>query len=148
MQRDWRRRGYIENLGTQSDKGRWLYDWYDAFIIYLMRQMYEGGCELSRAQLFAATIYEDVLSYAIEARFPGKVAPRCRYHHFFKDPRGRVEDGNWVARPFNSLESGKIRSVGFLVDCSGLANDLPGKFDLAIASLNNSIERDIEGRKG
>lgn len=145
MQRDWRRRDYISNLGTQSDKGRWLYDWYDAFTIYLMRQMYEGGCELSRAQLFAATVGQDVLLYAIEARYPGKVHPRYRYHRFQKDPRGKVEDGNWVAYRFNSLEGADIRPVGFLVDCVGLANDLPSNFGIAISNLNALVEHDLNG---
>jgi hypothetical protein len=143
MQRDWRRREYISNLGTQSENGRWLYDWYDAFTIYLMRQMYQGGCELSRAQTFAATVGQDVLLYAIEARYPGKVFPQYRFHRFQIDKRGDPKHGNWIAIRFNKLDQVEIRAIGFVIDCLALANELPVTFGDPIARLNILVENDL-----
>lgn len=146
MQRDWRRREYIANLGTQSDTGRWLYDWYDAFILFLMRKMYEGGCELPRAQIAAATVGQDVLMFCIEARFPGKVFPRFRYHRFVKDERGKPEHGGWVSIRFNDLSRQAPVAVGLLIDCVALANELPRDFDEAINALNVIVNDDLKGR--
>jgi hypothetical protein len=109
--------------------------------------MYDGGCELSRAQLFAATVGQDVLLYAIESRYPGKVFPQYRYHRFQIDERGKLEHGKWVSVRFNNLGQVKICAVGFIVDCVALANDLPATFGKPIADMNISIERDLGGSK-
>lgn len=144
MQRDWRRRGYLK-LGTAKDSGHWLYDWYDAFSIYLMRQLYQGGLELTRAQMFAATIGQDVLTSAINARYPNLVIPRTRFFRFQKDERGKAEHGHWVAVRFNKLEVTEARSVGFLVDCAALAAELPAVFDEPISNSNVVANRKSDG---
>lgn len=146
MQRDWRRRGYISNLGTQSENGRWLYDWYDAWVLYLMRQMYEGGCELSRAQSFATTVGQDVMLFAVEAQYPGKAFPQHRYYLFQQDPRGRPEDGGWLAVRCRTLSNLEAKPIRFLVDCVALANELPKAFDKPIRSMNNQIKSDLAKR--
>ena len=147
MQRDWRRRGYIENLGTQGSNGRWEYDWADALYVYLMRQMYDGGCELSRALMFAVTLSPDVLLHAVKARYPGKVSPRFRYYRFQIDERGRLEDGKWFAVRFNDLNALETRAVGLIVDCVALANDLPAAFGKPISDMDEAIERDLGGSR-
>lgn len=135
MQRDWRRRGYIK-LGTQQDNGRWLYDWYDAFHIYLMRALYDGGCELAQANLFAATLGQDVLMHAIALRYPGLVAPQYRFHRMQKDERGKPEHGYWISIRFNNLAQIETKAFAMVADCLQLAKEIPSAFDEPIKGLS------------
>ena len=145
MQRDWRRRGYIK-LGTQQDNGRWLYDWYDAFHICLMRVLYDGGCELAQANLFAASLGEDVLTHAVAMRYPGLVIPQYRFHRIQKDERGHPEHGYWLTIRFNNLAAQETKAFALVADCLQLAKELPSAFDEPISNLR--IVADMDPKAG
>ncbi|WBU53326.1 hypothetical protein [Paracoccus sp. SCSIO 75233] len=145
MQRDWRRRGYI-TLGTMQPNGRWLYDWYDAFCIYLIRKLYDAGCELPRANLFSASIHKQVLMNACHIRAPEAFGPQRRFIRMQIDPRGRAEDGHWLGITFDSLNGIEAKGFAFVVDCEQLAREIPESLDPVIEHLI-AVARgeDVEG---
>lgn len=46
-QRDWRRRGLIEDLGKQDAHGRWRYSSYDCLTLWIARRLVDAGFNIA-----------------------------------------------------------------------------------------------------
>lgn len=128
MQRDWRRRGYIQGLRTVSGNGRWLYDWYDVFTLSMMQRLYCRGIELSQVKTFAATVRMEVLLWAGYRISPGDPSKLVKYVAFVRTPGAEhTEVGGWVARKLSNpfLVGLPHPEAMIVVDCEALADSLP-----------------------
>lgn len=151
VQRDWRRHGHLKGLGQQTTSGRWLYDYTDAFIIYLMRRLNLGGVDLKYACEFAAGIVGRVAVWSLadeERRLPdGRLMNTSRFcfvrYHADQDhgdsPRAHsmilIDDLHYVAG---------LSEVATLFDLKAIADGIPDKFRHLIGEVGKDVQRSLE----
>lgn len=143
-QRDWRRRGVINGIGVQQPNGRWLYDSFDALMLYTMRQLAASSIDLLGARWLCHDVCPLVVGAAINARGVAPDLPRgARFRIAYPDPTAR---GGWSLAPayrdpINGLlfagmsprkreeAAPEIAPVCLLIDLRMLGTSLPPHFD-------------------
>lgn len=149
MQRDWRRRGYIDDIGTMQKNGRWKYDWSDAFLIFIARKIVANGFELTLSLRIANTIAPFVLFqaqhqwgiYSTDGR-------NKRFFRVFKDPAKEVEGyDDWTAKTTMYLDDGSGVAASILVDAHMIAYQLPEDFKPAMVKAAEITFAEISGGK-
>ncbi len=130
MQRDWRRRGYInEKLGTLQENGRWLYDWSDALFLCIMQQLYSAGVELPVTQRATNTVMKYVWFAAMRNWRIFDHPEKHRHFVMFKSTEADPEiHGGWATLPINDLSKCSAGPAAILIDVKHIALCLPEEF--------------------
>ena len=146
--RDWRHRGYIEGLGTIQTNGRWKYDWLDALILFVYREVSECGMDISTVRLWAEHVAR-LVTYRKLMRLGYRIShPRyyqfSKHREFAKNYYGEIESGEkWAGYPVEELGAQTPPvPASVLIDCEDLSSRLPSGFDEVYGALLKDLLRE------
>ncbi|WP_319826565.1 MerR family transcriptional regulator [Thalassovita sp.] len=147
-QRDWRRRGVFEGLGTLQPNGRWLYDSFDVLIICVMRELAASNVELFAARRISTLITSRVVVWAIHEKGIMSAAGACRFSVAYPDdaaPAGwQVETLFHVNMLNNTPDRG---AACLLIDLQSMGRALPAYFDDLLKPIATRIKEKADQRE-
>ena len=131
-QRDWRRRKFLDLIGTLGENGRWTYSCRDVLVLYLMRRLADRGFQIDHARNVSFAIYQTVAEMARAALEDEDPRPKGvkRFVTITYDPK--LDDGNstasgWTASPVDGIDGSLPLAMDAfqIVDCASLAYRMP-----------------------
>lgn len=152
VQRDWRRHGHMGAIGSQNVKGRWVYDYEDAYWLYVMRRLSLGGIDLSLTFTFTTSILGFVSVWA-DAMIDEKRPNAGRYamirYHADRDhgPKANAYSMKIVQQISDDMSADD--ELFTVIDLKAIARGLPHVFRELFLEIRSHIlqngNRDQEG---